>query len=1197
MSRGARNSLLLAAFILSCLTNKLNAQSGNANLSGRITDSSGAIIIGADVTVSNVATNVSVNTQTNSEGHFSLTGLIPGEYKVTVASPGFRTSDRDGITLRVGDRLALDVSLEVGSATERVTITAEAPLIRTDDSQAGLVIDNKRIQDLPQYNRDPLAFVFLAPNVTGTSQSDLRINGSRSGQIEYFIDGIPATTGYLHEVPPSIPSREAIAEFKIITNGLSAEYGRLSGGAVQVVSRSGTNSFHGSVYEFFRNDKLNASDWNSNRFGRARGVFHDNVFGATFGGPVAIPKLYNGRDKTFFFLNYEGTRRRTGNNTQLASVPTPLEKQGDFSQSVLDGGVPAQIFDPLTSRQEGTRVRRDPFPGNRVPSARFNELSKIYLGYYPDPNRAPLPGSNNEGNFIGSASSPLDNNRWTGRLDQNWSSKHSTHGSVSYFDSISSSQRWLSVLQPVGLTTQKAYTGSIDHTWVFTPTTILNLRGGVVRSTVFTGSEVDIDTGGWNLAPEVINLLGTTQNRAPNIAMGGPLFALGGGSVNDARDTTYTGSVALQKLFGKHTLKLGYEHRRYYSNVTTGGSFSLATERRVTSQFYDNPATGHPMASFLLGTATWGQGTQIAGPASAQAYQGAYVQDDWKVTPKLTLNLGVRWDYEPPRTERFDRQIFWDPTYKWDIQPNPGWSWEQAQREAGISFAAPEWISKGIYGRAALMDTQEYPGRTLQKKYPFNFAPRLGLAYQVVPRTVVRASYGITYLTLTGDRFLNSAVDNVGFGDFARVSQDGTPDGGLTYPVNFTNPLPGGLGYVPFTRDIAALNRSTLGNWFVLPATDQFPGYEHVVQFNVQRELGSGANSWVLEVAYNGNVGRELPFFGNLHSVPDSYNTLAVPLGTALNKQITNPFFGQIPSNTTQGGATNFLGRIMQVQPLWREIWSVNDPVGYSNFNSAYVQIERRFANEFSFLSNYTFGKALQAGGGIGAQGIHNVGSTGNSNGPPQANMPMSEIYGYSDYDVKHRFLFNYVVDLPFGRGKRFAGSVGSVLNGFIGGWSAAGTTTYRSGNPFSVICASGFCRNYITIGQGKLSRPTFVEPRIPFDNGVSGHTSLEGSAGFTPYFNPASFRPVVDMEIGAVGATLQDMRAPAFSQWDFALLKNISLGSESRYMQIRFEGQNIFNHMNAGKPINQLPDRAFGTITSQQGLPRQIMIAGKLFF
>ena len=208
------------------------------------------------------------------------------------------------------------------------------------------------------------------------------------------------------------------------------------------------------------------------------------------------------------------------------------------------------------------------------------------------------------------------------------------------------------------------------------------------------------------------------------------------------------------------------------------------------------------------------------------------------------------------------------------------------------------------------MGTQEYPGRTLQKKYPFNFAPRLGVAYQVVPRTVLRASYGITYLTLTGDRFLNSAVDNVGFGDFARVSQDGTPDGGLTYPVTFSNPLPDGMGYVPFTRNIADLNRSTLGNWFVLPATDQFPGYEHVVQFNIQRELGSRARSWVLELAYNGNFGRKLPFFGNLHSVPDAYNTLGVPLGTALNRQITNPFLARYPPTQHKEAAPTSLAEL-----------------------------------------------------------------------------------------------------------------------------------------------------------------------------------------------------------------------------------------------------------------------------------------------
>jgi hypothetical protein len=1183
-------SLILAATLLP-------AQSGNAALSGRVIDPSGAVVPGAQISIRSVSTNVTQKSESSADGRFSITNLIPGEYAVTASFSGFKTVERTGVVLRVGDRLSLDLTLEVGAAADRVTVTAEVPLIRTEDAQAGLVIDNKRIQDLPQYNRDPLAFVFLTPNVSGTDQNNLRINGSRSKQIEYFIDGVPVTTGYLHDVPPSVPSREAIAEFKVITNGLSAEYGRLSGGAVQVISRSGTNQYHGSVYEFFRNDKLNASDWNSNRFGRPRGVFHDNVFGATFGGPVRIPKVYNGQDKTFFFLNYEGTRRRTGSNAALGSVPTDLERQGDFSQSLLDRGVPAQIFDPLTSRIEGARVRRDPFPGNRVPQARFDPLAQIYMGFYPQANRAPLPGSNNDSNFVGSVSNPADNNRWTGRLDQNWNSRHSTHGTVSYFDSISSNTRWYGALQPTNVTTGQAYTVSADHTVTLTPTTILNLRGGIVRAVSLRGNQVDADSSSWNLPREVLNLLGTNVNRVPNIGTGSHILSLGGGSVSDSFDTSYTGSIGLQKLWNKHTIKVGWEHRRYYSNVTNGGSFSLATERRVTSQYYDNPVNGHPMASFLLGIASWGQGTQIAGPASLQSYQGAYIQDDWKITPKFTLNLGLRWDYEPPRTERFDRQIYWDANYKWNIQPNPGWSWDVAQREAGITFAAPEWISKGIFGRAALMGTKDYPDRTIQKNYKYNIAPRIGFAYQVLPRTVIRGSYGKVYLTMTGDRFLASAVDNVGFGDFARVSQDGTPDGGLTYPASFRNPLPGGLGYVPFTRDVQALNYSTLGNWFVVPAIDQFPGYEHVAQFNIQREFGSGANVWFVEAAYNGNFGRRLPFFGNLHSVKNAYDTLGKPLGINLNKQITNPFYGQIPPNTTQGGATNFLGRIMQVMPLWRELWAVNDPLGYSNFNSAYVQVERRFSQGFSFLSNYTFGKALHAGGGIGAEGIHNVGAIGNSNGPPQANQPMKEIYGLSDYDVTHRFLFNYVFELPFGRGKRIAGSSNRVVNGFIGGWSLAGTTLYRGGQPFSLTCSSGFCRNYITIGQGKLGRPSFAEPRIAYNNSVSGHTSLEGSSGFTPYFNPDAFVATGNMDIGTVGSTLHGMRGPGFSQWDFALLKNVSLGTESRYLQLRFEGQNIFNHMNAGKPINSVPNRAFGTINTQEGMPRQIMIAAKFFF
>jgi hypothetical protein len=292
------SSLLIALLLASAV----HAQTGNASLSGQVKDQTGAVMPGTTVTVKNNATNVAVTTTTNSEGRYTFTNLIPGEYTLTASFQGFKNLERGNIVLRVGDRVGIDLSMEVGGSAERVTVTSEVPLLRTEDVQTGLVIDNRRIQELPQYDRNPLAFALLTPNVTGSSQ-DLRINGGRSGQTEYFLDGVPLTTGYDHSVPASYPSREAVGEFKVITNGMSAEYGRLSGGAVVLVTKSGTNELHGSGYEFFRNDKMNANDWNSNRFGRKKGIFHDNVFGATLGGPVILPKIYKGKDKTFFFFN------------------------------------------------------------------------------------------------------------------------------------------------------------------------------------------------------------------------------------------------------------------------------------------------------------------------------------------------------------------------------------------------------------------------------------------------------------------------------------------------------------------------------------------------------------------------------------------------------------------------------------------------------------------------------------------------------------------------------------------------------------------------------------------------------------------------------------------------------------------------------------------------------------------------------
>ncbi|HWC00293.1 MAG TPA: TonB-dependent receptor, partial [Bryobacteraceae bacterium] len=799
-----------------------------------MTDSSGSIIPGAKISAQNIDTNVTRSTQTNGEGLYTIPNLIPGSYTMTTEFSGMKNFERSGIVLRVGDHISIDVAMEVGSQSERVTVTGEAPLLRTEDVQSGLVIDNRRISELPQYNRNPLAFALLTPNVNGTSEqqghdTDFRINGGRTAQAEYFVDGVPVTTGYLHEVPPSVPGMEAVGEFKVLTNGLSAEYGRLSGGAVTVVTRSGTNEFHGSAYEFFRNDKLNANDWNSNRFGSPKGVFHDNVFGGSIGGPVWIPKIYKGKDKTFFFLNYEGYRNSSGSNAVTAGVPTALERQGDFSQSLIDQGKPVQIFDPLTGAVGADgRVVRQAFPGNQIPQSRFNPLSKIYLGFYPEPNKPAQAGSSHDQNYIGSTTNTNTNDRWTGRLDENWSSKQTTHFSFIEFDANSATPRWLSPMQAATSNTKSAKTITLEHSYTLSPTTILSVRLGAVRSVVLSGNSVIADSSGWGLTPLMLNLLGTTQNRVPSIATNDSITTLGGGSANDAHETNYSGVISLQKLFGKHTIKVGYEHRRYYANTTTGGNLEMSSDRTITSQYFDTPTTGTGFASWLMGYVNWGDGTQLAGPASLQTYHGAYVQDDIKVNKKLTLNLGVRYDFEPPRTERYDRQIWWDKTYHWPVTPSPGWSYDNVLATAGVTGGPPkpDWLTQGYeLGRVAVLGSKEYPGRASQETYTTHFAPRVGVAWQFLPKTVLRAGYGMNWLTTTGGSFLNGAPWNVGYGDFARFLQGGSPDNGLTFPLTFTQPMPGGVGYVasPFvSRDVTAVNNSLVGNWFIANAWNQY---------------------------------------------------------------------------------------------------------------------------------------------------------------------------------------------------------------------------------------------------------------------------------------------------------------------------------------------------------------------------------------
>ncbi len=1205
-------SSLLAINLLAAAA--LFAQTHAATLSGVVKDTSGAVIPSATVTIHNTDTNITNTVPTTSEGFFTVPNLIPGNYSVTVDSPGMRRLERTGLVLQIGDRITLDMVLQVGNQTQLVTVTGETPMLRTADAEAGLVIDQRRIEELPEYDRNPLAFALLVPNVNGTTEqegewNDFRINGGRTSEAEYYVDGIPVTTGYAHNVPPGVPGMEAVEEFKVITNGMSAEYGRLSGGAVTLVTRSGTNDLHGSAYEFFQNQVLNANDWNSNRYGEPKGAFHNNIYGFAVGGPVWLPKVYNGRNKTFFFLNFEGTSFSAGSNAVTAGLPTDNERNGDFSQTLNQPGTGyVVVSDPLTGVVTPNGVVRTPFPNDQIPGDRMDGLAKKVLALLPEPNHAPLPNTTHGGDWIGSQGSTNTLSLWTGRLDENWNSKNTTHFSWVESDS-SNSQTRLFNLMPVNFGTTGGKTITLEHDYTLNPTTVITLRAGIVRYVTTSGSNVVADSSDWGYSADMLDILGTTHNRVATIIMNNDTISnLGGGSASNDYESDYTFLGAIQKVWGKQTIKIGLEHRRYYANVPGGGDLTEQTGSEIDAENYTQPyLTGSGLAGFELGYTDAGNGASFGGPASLQTYWGSYVQDDVKLSSKFTLNAGVRWDYEPPRTERFNREVWWDKTYKWPVMPSPGWSWSAVESAAGVDSAPmPNWLVNGYeLGRVAELGTPEYPGRISQADYWHHFAPRVGFAWQFTHKTVLRGGYGINWLTTTNGWDLNGTPWNIGYGDLGLSLQGGTTNGGLTFPNTMEDLFHNNVGFVPnpfVNRSETALNNSLDGSWFISNPYQVYPGYEHTIQLSLQRELGSGSNSWVLEASFAGNYGRKLyNYLGTgEHILPDAYHILS-PYGyNTLYSEVPNPIYGQISPTSFTGPSTMWFGRMYSQDPFWQEIWTMGEGLGTSNYESGYFQVQHRFGRGFSLLVNYTLSKMLQDVGGSMGQ----FGPGAGNDAFPQAGLPWSDIFGIAPTDIPQKLTINYSWDLPMGKGRKLlsapSGSGGAVLNGMFGGWRVAGTTTMYSGTPLALY-TSGYSMglpgsNWYALGQGRTDRASYTGV-TPYGFTTNGHAALQGSANMKLYVNPAAFALPTGMNVGNTPAVFPSWRGPGFSQWDFAVMKNFPLFSEKRVLQFRFESQNLFNHMNCGSPDQIINDPYEGQITGQNGNPRRIMVAAKILF
>ena len=1165
----------------------LTAQVNTGSISGLVSDGSGSSIAGAVVTLLNTETGIRQTSSSSSAGTYLFTPLQPGSYTVRAEAKGFKSIERAGLRLEIAQKLGVDVQLPVGDAAETVQVTAEAPLLDTTNASVGQVIDRRKIMELPLPSRDPLRLAQIAPGVGGRDSSlgDFRLGGGRVRQAEFYVDGSPTSAvGDARAV--GLPSIDAIQEFKVETNNLSAEYGRSSGGSINIQTRSGGNAYHGSLYEFGQSELFNANSWDNNRRGSPLGSYQQHQFGGTIGGPVVLPKIYDGHNRTFFFFNFDGFRQYQEGSLRFATVPTALERQGDFSKSLDIAARPITIYDPLT--YDPATNQRSAFPANKIPTNRFDPVAAYMLRLFPESNRAGDP--NGQNNFAGFNSDDTRRNNFTFRADQNFGTNHrlylritrnAFHDDPNYWAGpATAGVRNTYVLEP---------SSSVNYSWTARPTLIITSQFGVTpRVSEFAPKFDGFDP---TQIPFAANARASLDPRyIPNLSFE-KLSGLSGTFITtNLRERYFVGNVSATKIWARHTLKVGYEIRKPYLNDSEPGAPSGSGNFDGAWTGLNQQATqaqqGSGFASYLLGIPN-----NFSFDSGKEAYalgfgnHGAYVQDDFRVTSKLTLNLGLRWEYETPITERYNRLVTVDYQADNGYKIRPGYDFNRDVIGAGLLPAgSPIPKLQGPFlGGVVPVASSRFPERGNTQSNPYNFGPRFGLAYRITPTTVFRGGFGILYASYTGNA---SGSDSYGASAFfkTRGTANITTDSGRTYMATLSNPFPNDAGLLVGTNDQTVTQNRYFGNINRSFEWNHKPAYE--IQYNggLQQQLGQ----WVFEGTFVANKGVHLYVGGN-----PSYNTLDpayLSLGAQLEKAVPNPFFGAgLPDNATQLSAPTIPYKFLLLPHpnLTGGAVILQRPSGNSQYFAGYFKAERRYTNSLSLLVSYSVTKLID----------DTDGKASNPYSLPQDGANFRDIRGLSAQDIPQKLVVTYLYDLPIGRGKRFLshanGIGGKALDAIAGGWKIAGFSLIQSGYPLQIQQTDNFTAG---IGYGKL-RPSLTGQSY-FGSDISSSVGLPGQGQTGRYVNPAAFSVTPRYSFGNSPAVLPNMRQPRYNQTDLALLKQFRF-TESRFVELRVEAQNAFNH-----PIFQLDNNTmniqnanFGLFNSTANSPRNLQFGVRFVF
>jgi hypothetical protein len=1112
------------------------AQSITGSITGVVTDSSGAVIPGASITVLNTDTNVRTTVETDASGNYSAPLLPRGNYKLEVSAPGFRHFIREGIVLQVQQTARVDIQLTIGEVAESVVVNADAARLETENATLAKVIDNRAIVNLPLNTRNVYNLVFLTPGVTGTvgnSYGEMRysVNGARQRTMDTMIDGVsaahPTVNGFAGI--SVFPSVDAIEEFKLLGADYPAEFGRSLGSVLNVVFKSGTNHWHGSAYEFLRNSALDANNFFDNRRGQELLSFKRSQFGGVLNGPIL-------KNSTFFMVAFEALRERRADSTTI-SVPTMLERTGDFSQTRTASGQLITMFDPFSTRRNpsGSGFIRDPFAGNLIPSARFDPVATSVLKYYPHPNIA-TTGPVNQNNWANSGSRPLDMTQSDYRVDQiisptqrffaRYSTRLNDDKATRFFpDDLAVAEGRINLEDHV-------HGAVADYTNTVNPTTILNARLGFARTRyVYANQSLGFVPSSLGL-PKYIDTA-VDVFLFPSFSVS-DYRSLGGGDHRNNAFMTYTAVGSVNKTRGSHTMKAGVDLRMMRVNVFEARSASSYSFSRAMTQG-PNPnqsssSAGNGFASLLLGTGSSGSlQANYKNVATQSFYVAGYFQDDWRVTPKLSLSLGLRWDIDTPRSERYNRTNYFDPA-------------AATPASQGIPGITGGLVFVGVDGRP----------RTQFEADTNNWAPRFGLSWQFLPKTVLRLGYA--HVFGPSQQAAAGTIGTMGF----RVDNTwvATVDG-ITPNDLLRNPYP--LGVVPATG--AALGVMTqFGSSIEATTQDIVSPWTRQLNFNIQRELPFDTT---FEVAYVHTRG----FY--LHRNEEgglSLNQLdprLMSLGSQLNEQVDNPFYGKFSGGVLSGAKTS-RAQLLRPYPQFTNVIPVYSVGASSFYHSLQVSGNKRFSKGLQMQLAYTWAKNLDDG--LSHQDSYNI----------RADRALTSI------DVAHRAVIAGVYELPIGTGRRWGANWSKPMDLLLGGWQVNGITTLSTGTPLGISASNNAGIFNMAIRAN--------------NNGTSGKLTGPVQDRLTAYFNKSVFSQPTAFTFGNMGPQLPDIRNDGMYNWDLSVFKNFRV-TETLNVQFRAEALNAFNTPRFGNPNTSVTSSSFGVITSQANAPRQIQFGLKLLF